>query len=86
MQKVTVEITAKGFIGLNAENIEKALDHYFSVPSLNVSFAVTEAARLPEDTDLVTIPRAMVLGLEQTIKSLKAELDQCKHALDDDNE
>jgi hypothetical protein len=28
MQKITVEISAKGFTGLTAENIEKALNHY----------------------------------------------------------
>ena len=42
MQNITVEIKSKGFTGLNAENIEKALLYYFSSPTLKVSFSVTE--------------------------------------------
>jgi hypothetical protein len=45
MQKITVEITAKGYTGLTAENIEKALSHYFGSPTLHVSFSVSEAAQ-----------------------------------------
>jgi len=45
MQKITVKIESKGFAGLSAENIEKALLYYFSSPTLNVSFFVTEAAQ-----------------------------------------
>jgi hypothetical protein len=43
MQKIAVEILAKGYTGLTAENIEKALSYYFGSPSLGVSFSVTEA-------------------------------------------
>jgi len=51
MQKITVEIVANGFTGLTAENIEKALGHYFGSPSLRVSFAVTEAAQQSVQAD-----------------------------------
>jgi hypothetical protein len=43
MQKITVDISAKGYTGLTAENIKKALDYYFGSPVLNVSFSVTES-------------------------------------------
>jgi len=51
MQKITVEISAKGFVGLTAENIEKALSCYFFSPDLHVSFSVTEAAQQERAAD-----------------------------------
>jgi hypothetical protein len=56
MQKIIVEIEAKGYTGLTAENIKKALDYYFGSPALHVSFSVTEAAQ-PSVQATATTPR-----------------------------
>lgn len=51
MQKIAVVITAKGYTGLTAENIEKALDYYFGSRSLRVSFSVTETSQQMREPD-----------------------------------
>jgi len=62
MQKITVEISAKGYTGLNSENIEKALTHYFGSPTLGVSFSVKEAAQLERAGDGACTCGKSILG------------------------
>lgn len=52
MQKIVVEIASKGYTGLTAENIEKALNHYFGSSDLKVSFSVSVAAEQRVQSDL----------------------------------